>query len=871
MSGRPLSRRALLEREQELAVLGRAANDAMAGEGSIILIEGEAGIGKSSLVDSIRSVLPAQGRLLVGYCDDLATPRVLGPLRDLRHGLGGMLADALEAGERGRVAEALRAEIDWAGHATVLVIEDVHWADEATLDVLRVLVRQVDQLPVVLALTFRDELAADHPLRHLLGLVSRASRVHRLRLGRLSLDAVRRLGAQTAFDPDLVYAMTSGNPFLVAEVIAAGDVSHVPPSIAEAVGARLSTLDDDARDAVERLAVVPSAAERWLVEAVVPGGLAALALAERQGVLSVSPTRVAFRHELTRRAVADALPVSRRIACNHAVLVALQARHAVHGVDLSRLLHHAAEVVDEPTIIHYGPLAQLEAATAGSHREAVAHGRLVLGQRSAFSPAVLVEILQRHAVECYASDLAEEAMAAQRDAVELRRGLGDARALGLSLRWLSRIAWWAGHRHIADASATESIDVLTEAGDDAALGWALSNQAQLDALAGRWAQAICVGGRAVSIGRHLGDPGLLSHALNTVGFASWHEDPADGSAMLEESLRVALEAGELEHASRAYVNLSWRLIGDLRLDDATERLTAGTRLAEGAEMLNFLRHLRVAQATVESARARWEDAELSAGWGMDGPPMTRGPALVVTGLLRARRGVPGAEPMLAEAMTIANGLAETQRIAPAAAACIEAAWLRGEATAVAAEVAYSYDAIYRDGHGADVAMLAYWLRVAGHDVPVPTTTHPYAWLARGEWRRAAQAWEDAGCPYEQALALSQSPVAADVLAALSILDGIGTAPLARIVRARLRDLGVARIPRGPAPSTRDNPARLTDRQVEVLRLLAAGRTNAEIAAALVLSVRTVDTHVAAILAKLEAPDRRDAARLAADLGLLGPG
>jgi DNA-binding CsgD family transcriptional regulator len=256
---------------------------------------------------------------------------------------------------------------------------------------------------------------------------------------------------------------------------------------------------------------------------------------------------------------------------------------------------------------------------------------------------------------------------------------------------------------------------------------------------------------------------------------------------------------------------------------------------------------------------------------MDAPPMTRGPALVVTGLLRARRGMPGAQPMLAEAMTIANRLAETQRIAPAAAACIEAAWLRGEATPVAGQVASSYDAIYRDGHAVDVATLAYWLRVAGHDVAIPDTTHPYALLAHGDWRAAADAWAQAGCHYEQALALSHSPTAADVLTALSILDDIGAAPLTRIVRTRLRDLGVARIPRGPAPSTRDNPAGLTDRQLQVLRLLAAGQTNAEIAAALVLSVRTVDTHVAAILAKLEAPDRRDAARLAADLGLLDAG
>src|SRR5215831_18589460 len=121
-------RRPILEREQELAELGAAAREATSGNGSIVLIEGEAGIGKSSLVDAIRSVLPAEGRLLLGWCDDLATPRVLGPLRDLREHVGTPLTAALDAGDRGRVAEALLAELTWAGHSSVLVIEDVHWA-----------------------------------------------------------------------------------------------------------------------------------------------------------------------------------------------------------------------------------------------------------------------------------------------------------------------------------------------------------------------------------------------------------------------------------------------------------------------------------------------------------------------------------------------------------------------------------------------------------------------------------------------------------------------------------------------------------------------------------------------------------------------
>src|SRR5690606_5533622 len=143
---------------------------------------------------------------------------------------------------------------------------------------------------------------------------------------------VRQLGTVAPVDADRVYGLTSGNPFLVAEVLALGDLERVPPSIAEAAGSRLSTLDAPTRCAVEMLSVVPSAAERWLVEAVVPGGWGGLGAAEQRGVLHVWPTRVAFRHELTRRAVADSLPAVRRLACHQAVLAALLERHQTRRV-----------------------------------------------------------------------------------------------------------------------------------------------------------------------------------------------------------------------------------------------------------------------------------------------------------------------------------------------------------------------------------------------------------------------------------------------------------------------------------------------------------------------------------------------------------
>ena len=140
--------------------------------------------------------------------------------------------------------------------------------------------------------------------------------------------------------------------------------------------------------------------------------------------------------------------------------------------------------------------------------------------------------------------------------------------------------------------------------------------------------------------------------------------------------------------------------------------------------------------------------------------------------------------------------------------------------------------------------------------------------AEGHWREAADLWQRAGCPYDYAMALAESPDPSDLLDALATLDTLGAEPLAHRVRLRLRELGVTRVPRGPVPSTRDNPGGLTDRQVEVVRMLDEGLTNAQIAARLVVSVRTVDTHVAAVLDKLNARTRRDAAARARALGVV---
>ena len=392
----------MLERDAELSVLADAVRAATGGDGSVVLVMGEAGIGKSSLVEALRAHLPAEGRLLVGYCDDLATPRTLRPFRDLVGSVGTELGRAVtDGGDRDRVFAALCAELTWPEHPTVLVIEDIHWADDATIDALRYLVRRIADLPAVLILTYReDELSREHPIHGLLGQASRTVQVRHLPLRRLSPAAVRQLCA--------------GSP------------------------------------------------------------------------------------------------------------------------------------VDADAIVRYGPAAARDAARAGAHREALAHFGLVLGHAERFTAAERADLLERYAIECYTIGTAEKGIIAQRQAVELNRSLGDPRVLGSSLRWLSRMHWWAGDRGAAERAGRDAVDVLERAGDTRLLALALSNRSQLYMLAHRAPESISHGERAVALAREAGDPAIISHALTNIGASQWFLGDPAGRDTMEEALRVALDAGEVE-------------------------------------------------------------------------------------------------------------------------------------------------------------------------------------------------------------------------------------------------------------------------------------------------------------------------------------
>ena len=248
----------LLERDAELEVLVRAVDDAGEGRSSVVLLLGEAGIGKTSLVRTFVGEVADRARVLVGSCDDLLTPRTFGPLRDATVEHPGPLADALAASsDQEAVYQALRLELRPRGRPTVLVVEDLHWADDATLDALRYVCRRLSTLTAMVVLTYRNDDVDDaHPMRRLLGALA-TQPVQRLQLRPLSRRAVSGLAADAGVDPAWVFTTTQGNPFFVTEVLACGE-NGVPSTVVDAVMARIRQLPRRTRDALEQLAVVPT-------------------------------------------------------------------------------------------------------------------------------------------------------------------------------------------------------------------------------------------------------------------------------------------------------------------------------------------------------------------------------------------------------------------------------------------------------------------------------------------------------------------------------------------------------------------------------------------------------------------------------------
>jgi transcriptional regulator with XRE-family HTH domain len=766
----------LIERQPFLDRLDEFLADVNAGQGRFVLLGGEAGVGKSVLVQSFGDSARHRARVLIGACDPLSTPTALGPLLDVADAFGEPLTSLLANAAAGKqVFDALLAALSHGDRPTVLVFEDMHWADEATLDLMRFLGRRMAALRALLVVTYRDdEVGRAHPLRIVFGDLATFPAVRRLQLTPLSVAGVRELAQGTDLDPDELYRQTGGNPFFVTEVVAGG-TREVPPSVRDAVLARAARLPAHARPVLEAAAVIGGRIEPWLLDGVMDAASEGVEACLSAGVLRDAGDVFTFRHELGRTTILDAVVSTRRVELHRRVLAALRSR-PVGPDDWARLAHHADAASDAASVLLFAPIAAKRNARLRAHREAAAQYARALRYAAELGPGDRAQLFEALAYECYLTDQSAAAFDARRAALDIWTEAGERLKISENLRWLSRMSWFANRNADARSAAQAALDVLDGLSPGLQHAWAYSNLSLLCMLANDAPGACEWGDRAIALAEQLGEREVLVHALNNVGAARANSGSVEGRRQLERSLELAREGDLEEHVARAYTNLAWTAARQYQLDNAEMYLDAGSSYSSEHDLDSWFVYMQGTKARVLLLRGEWSEADALAQQLLRRTsisPVSRVNALVVLGWIGARRGDPEAWRVLDEALEVARPTNEVQRLGPVYAARAEAAWLDGNLEMARDAACAGYELAERGGDTYILAELACWRRRAGDVFELsPLAAGPFALEALGRWQEACAEWAALGCPYESALAAINGNES-DVRGAVQALAGLG--------------------------------------------------------------------------------------------------
>jgi len=457
------------------------------------------------------------------------------------------------------------------------------------------------------------------------------------------------------------------------------------------------------------------------------------------------------------------------------------------------------------------------------------------------------------------------------EALEIYRSSGDQLAEGRTLWQLARHLGRNG-RHVEGlTSARQAVAVLEQVPPCPELALAYVQ------LSGAYAltvnpHAITWAAKAISLGAEVGCLQAVYDGLNNIGTIEVSRGELAGLSKLERSRDLAGQAGDSAGVARAHLHICWTLTLRRHWSLLGQYLAPAIAycLDHGQEL--WLDMLRSCQLEADLATGRWDQAATDADAILAGaaPAIQAGgvTALLVLATIRARRGEQGYWPLLDQALKSSKRAGGARLLPNVAAARAEAAWLEGRIADVLTEATIPAGP-FHELHPVVAAELRYWRwRAGGDSGALEDLPEPYRMLIAGDRQGASRWWREHGSRYEAALALSGSGDVAELRAAIGVLDSLGARPAVAILVRELRALGERRVPGDPRPAPSPHPAGLTAREGEVLLLLAAGMRNAEIAAHLVVSPRTVDHHVSAVLRKLKVSTRSQAITAAIRLGLV---
>jgi len=858
----------LLERKDSLNKLSLLVKDASYGEGRTVLLSGEAGIGKTSLIKYFTDGFNSDTEILWGNCDALFTPRPLGPLYDIAHQMKSNLIKMLENEEkRVYIFSAFINHLESTSNLKIVVVEDIHWADESTLDLIKFLARRINRTHSILILSYRDEeIDTGHPLRSIFGNLPNSETI-RIRLYPLSETAVNALMKNAGIKNEKLYEKTSGNPFYVTEVIASKN-EELPSSVKDAVIAHTSKLPTDTKKLLEIISVIPTKVEFDFLKKLINNAEEHIDLCINKALLITENELISFRHELARLAILDSVSEMKRIQLHQKVLDTLLQDDNKHTL-LAQIVHHAVQARDKNAIVKYAPLAAKQASILHSHREAALHYQTAIENSKDLPIEEKLKLFEGRYNECFLTAQHKEAIKACESIQAILQDLNEPFQLGENYRKLS-----VSFESLTESSKYEeyiekAIKILKNLPPSPQLAMTYSTRSSIYMGNEKPYLAKEYGEKALKLARTLNEPRTEIHALINIGIAKMYINDEMGERDLIKSLSLAQSQEFYTGVLRAFVNLGLCNLARKNFENAQKYFTEGISYCHENDLDMFRLNMIGGLSKIILDHGDWNKASEKAEYVLRQEivdPLDQRIAFAVIGIIRARRNDPEALINFDKSIPTPDKKGECAFIAKMAKA--EAYWLSNKLDQVIEEIETNNLHIMESNNPWKIGELSFWLWKAGRLSEIPKNiAKPYLLQIKGDWRGAVEEWKKLNCPYQEALALADGDEDSK-REALSILESLGATGTINLIKQEMRKEGIKNIPQGPRESTKKNPAGLTKRQLEVLRLLPEGLSNSEIASKLFVSPKTIDHHISAILSKLNLHSRAEAANFARTNGII---